>query len=228
MPLIEVSDVFKTYWTGEVEFHALNGVSASFEEGEFTALMGASGSGKSTFMNILGCLDKVTSGRYILQGRDTAGLSRDELAAVRNERIGFVFQAYNLLPRTSAFENVELPLVYRGVAAKERRRRALEALEAVGLGEKRGSYSNQLSGGQQQRVAIARAIAGAAPILLADEPTGNLDTASSLEIMDIFVRLNREMGITVLLVTHEQDIAAYARRVMRFKDGRIVSDERKA
>jgi putative ABC transport system ATP-binding protein len=227
MKVIETENITKIYSAGEVELRALDGVSVSFEKGEMTAIMGPSGSGKSTFMNIIGCLDKPTGGRYLLEGRDVSRLGRDELAAIRNEHIGFVFQAYNLLPRTTAMENVELPLVYRGVGSGERKARVHEALAAVGLSGREGSLPNQLSGGQQQRVAIARAIVNDAPILMADEPTGNLDTHSSQEIMDIFVRLNREKRITVLLVTHEPDIAGYAGRILRFVDGKIVSDVKK-
>lgn len=227
MSLIELRSVSKVYRLGEVDFRALDDVSVSFESGELTALMGPSGSGKSTFMNIAGCLDTPSEGRYLLAGDDVGKLARDGLAEIRNERIGFVFQAFNLLSRTSAIENVELPMVYRGVPAHERRRRATAALEAVGLGDRLASHPGQLSGGQQQRVAIARAMVNEVPIILADEPTGNLDTRSSLEIMDLFTALNRDKGITVILVTHEAGIAAYARRTVRFLDGKIVSDERR-
>ena len=192
--------------------------------GEFVAVMGPSGSGKSTTMNMLGCLDSPTEGRYLLDGRDVARLSGDELAKVRNEKLGFVFQGFNLLPRLSAVDNVALPLVYSGVPSRERSERAREALERVGLGARLKHRPNQMSGGQQQRVAIARALVGRAPLILADEPTGNLDTRTSEEIMDLLVEVNRE-GKTVVLVTHEPDIAAYARRVLHFKDGRLVSDE---
>ncbi|MBI5525541.1 MAG: ABC transporter ATP-binding protein [Deltaproteobacteria bacterium] len=225
MSLIETRGIAKVYALGETGLRALDGVTTSFEQGEFAAIMGPSGSGKSTFMNILGCLDKPTSGAYALDGRDVGRLGRDGLAEIRNDKIGFVFQAFNLLPRTTALENVELPLVYRGTSGRERRRRALAALEAVGLGDRWASLPSQLSGGQQQRVAIARAMVNDARLLLADEPTGNLDTKSSREIMDLFVRLNRDSGITVLVVTHDANVAAYARRVVRFLDGRIVSDE---
>ena len=223
-PLIEVEDLVKVYRTGDVELRALDGVSFSVAHGEFVAVMGPSGSGKSTTMNMLGCLDSPTDGRYLLDGRDVAHLSGDELAKVRNEKLGFVFQGFNLLPRLSAVDNVALPLVYAGVPARERRERAREALERVGLGARLKHRPNQMSGGQQQRVAIARALVGRAPLILADEPTGNLDTRTSEEIMDLLVEVNRE-GKTVVLVTHEPDIAAYARRVLHFKDGRLVSDE---
>ena len=223
-PLIEVEDLVKVYRTGDVELRALDGVSFSVAHGEFVAVMGPSGSGKSTTMNMLGCLDSPTHGRYLLDGRDVACLSGDELARVRNEKLGFVFQGFNLLPRLSALDNVALPLVYSGVPARERRERARDALERVGLGKRLGHRPNQMSGGQQQRVAIARALVGRAPLILADEPTGNLDTRTSEEIMSLLVEVNRE-GKTVVLVTHEPDIAAYARRVLHFKDGRLVSDE---
>ena len=223
-PLIEVEDLVKIYRTGDVELRALDGVSFSVAHGEFVAVMGPSGSGKSTTMNMLGCLDSPTEGRYLLDGRDVARLSGDELARVRNEKLGFVFQGFNLLPRLSAVDNVALPLVYSGVPSRERSERAREALERVGLGARLKHRPNQMSGGQQQRVAIARALVGRAPLILADEPTGNLDTRTSEEIMDLLVEVNRE-GKTVVLVTHEPDIAAYARRVLHFKDGRLVSDE---
>ena len=223
-PLIEVEGLVKVYRTGDVELRALDGVSFSVAHGEFVAVMGPSGSGKSTTMNMLGCLDSPTQGRYLLDGRDVARLSGDELAKVRNEKLGFVFQGFNLLPRLSAVDNVALPLVYSGVPSRERSERAREALERVGLGKRLGHRPNQMSGGQQQRVAIARALVGRAPLILADEPTGNLDTRTSEEIMDLLVEVNRE-GKTVVLVTHEPDIAAYARRVLHFKDGRLVSDE---
>ena len=223
-PLIEVEDLVKVYRTGDVELRALDGVSFSVAHGEFVAVMGPSGSGKSTTMNMLGCLDSPTDGRYLLDGRDVAHLSGDELAKVRNEKLGFVFQGFNLLPRLSAVDNVALPLVYSGVPSRERSERAREALERVGLGARLKHRPNQMSGGQQQRVAIARALVGRAPLILADEPTGNLDTRTSEEIMELLVEVNRE-GKTVVLVTHEPDIAAYARRVLHFKDGRLVSDE---
>jgi putative ABC transport system ATP-binding protein len=224
MALLEVQDVSKVYQLGDVEVRALSNVSLSIDQGEFIAIMGQSGSGKSTFMNILGCLDKPTSGRYLLEGIDVGRMERDELAAIRNEKIGFVFQGFNLLRRTSALENVELPMLYNGIPAKERRQRAAESLKVVGLGGREDHYTNQLSGGQQQRVAIARAIVNQAPIIFADEPTGNLDTKTSVEIMELFVKLNTESKITVILVTHEHDIAKFSRRVIRFLDGKVVGD----
>ena len=225
MKLITAQDISKVYKLGDIDVNALCDVSLGIERGEFIAVMGPSGSGKSTFMNILGCLDKPTSGHYLLEGVDVGGLGRDELAAIRNKKIGFVFQGFNLLPRTSALENVELPMLYNGLAAKERRQRAMEALKTVGLEERANHHPSQLSGGQQQRVAIARALVNDAAIILADEPTGNLDTKTSAEIMELFVRLNKGSEITVILVTHESDIAAYSRRVIRFLDGRVIRDE---
>ena len=225
MPVIAVSNLVKVYRMGDVEVRALNGVSLSIEPGEFVSVIGPSGSGKSTFMHILGCLDRPTSGEYLLDGDDVSRLSRDELATVRNERIGFVFQGFNLLARTSAIDNVELPLLYRiGVRASERHQRAREMLEAVGLADRMGHHPNQMSGGQQQRVAIARSLINRPSIVLADEPTGNLDSRTSIEIMDIFQRLNTENGITVILITHERDIAEYGTRIIRFRDGLVVSD----
>ena len=224
MELIEVEGIAKIYCVGDVEVRALDGVSFTISAGEMLAIMGHSGSGKSTLMNLIGCLDKPTAGRYLLEGVDVGGLSRDALADIRNRKIGFVFQGFNLLPRTSALENVELPMFYSGVPAKERNEVAMEALRTVGLEGREHHHPNQLSGGQQQRVAIARAIVNRAPIILADEPTGNLDTKTSNEIMELFQRLNKESGITVILVTHEPDIALYARRVLRFSDGRIIGD----
>jgi putative ABC transport system ATP-binding protein len=227
MPVISVRELKKTYDLGsDNAVHALRGVNADIEPGEFVAVTGPSGSGKSTFMHILGCLDRPTSGTYELDGRDVSRLSRDELALVRNHKIGFVFQGFNLLPRTSALENVELPLLYSHQHARlsERHRRARAALAAVGLAEREHHHPNQLSGGQQQRVAIARALVNQPSILLADEPTGNLDSRTSVEVMDIFQRLNAERGITVLLITHEHDITEYGTRVVAFRDGRIVSD----
>ncbi|MGE0394235.1 MAG: ABC transporter ATP-binding protein [Vicinamibacterales bacterium] len=223
-PLIAVRDLVKTYHVGEVDVQALRGVTLEVRPGEFVALTGPSGSGKSTFMHMLGCLDRPTSGSYRLNGRDVATLSSRALAGVRNAQIGFVFQGFNLLSRTSAIENVELPLLYSTVKAKERRARAVAALEAVGLGSRMHHHPNQLSGGQQQRVAIARALVNRPTLLLADEPTGNLDSKTSIEVMGIFQTLNREQGITVVLVTHEHDIAEYATRIVAFRDGRVRSD----
>jgi len=227
MLLIEVKEISKVYKIGDVSVNALRSVSLSIKKGDFVAIMGPSGSGKSTFMNILGCLDKPTSGKYLLEGVDVGKFHKDELASIRNKKIGFVFQSFNLLPRTSALENVELPMLYNGISAKERRAKAFAALNAIGLAGREKHYPNQLSGGEQQRVAIARAIVNDAPIILADEPTGNLDTKTSTEIMELFVKLNRESNITIILVTHEPYIAEYSKRVVRFLDGRIVSDEEK-
>jgi len=225
MALIETQGITKTYRLGDIALNALNNVSLSIEKGEFIAIMGPSGSGKSTFMNIVGCLDKLTSGRYLLEGIDVANMNRDELAAIRNKKIGFVFQGFNLLPRTSALENVELPLLYDGLPARERAERSAAALSTVGLAGRETHHSNQLSGGQQQRVAIARALVNNAPIILADEPTGNLDTKTSFEIMELFVRLNKESNITIIVVTHEKDIADFSRRLIFFRDGIVLSDE---
>ena len=227
MAIIEVQELTKIYRLGDIDVPALRDVSLTIDKGEFVAIMGPSGSGKSTFMNILGCLDKPTSGKYLLETIDIKHLTRDELATIRNKKIGFVFQGFNLLPRTSAVENVELPMLYDGIAAKERREKALEALKIVGLEGRGDHHPNQLSGGQQQRVAIARALVNNAPIIFADEPTGNLDTKTSAEIMEIFVKLNTQSNITIILVTHENDIAAYSKRVIKFLDGRVVSDETK-
>jgi len=221
--LIKIDHLAKTYMLGEVEVHALRGVSVGVRKGEFVAIMGASGSGKSTFMNILGCLDKPTKGTYILDGIDVSHLTRDELARIRNHKLGFVFQGFNLLSRTSAIENVELPLLYGDSSMKDREERAVRALNMVGLGDRVHHYPNQLSGGQQQRVAIARALVNDPSIVLADEPTGNLDSRTSVEVMGIFQELN-EKGITVILVTHEPDIAQFAKRHIIFRDGRIKSD----
>ncbi|HDO36317.1 MAG TPA: ABC transporter ATP-binding protein [Nitrospirae bacterium] len=225
MALIEVKEISKVYSLGDIDVNALSNVSTTIEKGEFVAIMGPSGSGKSTFMNILGCLDKPTSGRYLLDGVDVNNLDRDRLASIRNKKIGFVFQTFNLLPRTSALENVELPMLYNGVSAKERKRRAMESLEAVGLAGREKHHPNQLSGGQQQKVAIARALVNNAHLILADEPTGNLDTKAGFEIMELFVRLNTESDITIVVVSHEPAIAAYSRRTIKFLDGRIISDE---
>ena len=227
MSLIDVRDIVKIYTTGDIELRALDGVSFSVEAGEFVSIMGHSGSGKSTMMNVLGCLDVPTSGAYFLDGKEVSALSKDELAGIRNKKIGFVFQGFNLLSRSTALENVELPLIYAGVPAKTRRERAQTALERVGLGDRMKHRPSQMSGGQQQRVAVARALVGSAPIILADEPTGNLDTKTSGEIMDLFVELNGE-GHTLLVVTHEPDIAKYSRRTLLFKDGRLLEDERRA
>ncbi len=227
MALISLDKVTKLYRSGDSEFAALRAVDLTIEPGEFVAITGSSGSGKSTMMNILGCLDTPSSGHYRLDGRDVAGLSRVELAEVRNRTIGFVFQSFNLLPRTSAAENVELPLIYAKVPPAERRRRSLEALERVGLAKRSGHQPSQLSGGQQQRVAIARALVARPPLILADEPTGNLDSATSLDIMQLLSAL-RDSGITIVFVTHEPDIAAFAARKLTMRDGVIVGDERQA
>jgi putative ABC transport system ATP-binding protein len=226
MPLLRVRDLVKTYQVGEVAVRALRGVTLGVDAGEFVAVVGPSGSGKSTFMHILGCLDRPTSGEYWLEDRDVSRLNDDELSTIRNRQIGFVFQGFNLLARTSAVENVELPLLYGAVkvAAGERRRRALAALDAVGLSDRAEHHPNQLSGGQQQRVAIARALLNNPSILFADEPTGNLDSRTSVEVMDIFQRLKEERGITIVLITHEPQVAEYGSRIIAFKDGRILSD----
>ena len=226
--VISIKNLVKTYVVGEVEVRALRGVSLDVKRGEFVAVTGPSGSGKSTLMHILGCLDRPTSGQYLLDGQDVSKMSKDQLAEVRNKKIGFVFQGFNLLSRTTALDNVELPLLYRGgkMRASERHKLAMEALSAVGLGQRADHHPNQLSGGQQQRVAIARALITTPSILLADEPTGNLDTRTSIEVMGIFQRLNMERGITVLLITHEHDIAEYGSRIISCRDGHIVSDSR--
>jgi putative ABC transport system ATP-binding protein len=223
-PLIRVEDLMKTYVLGEDVLNALDGVNLSIDQGEFVAIMGASGSGKSTLMNILGCLDRPTSGSYFLAGRDVARLSPGELAEIRNQLIGFVFQNFNLLPRTSAAENVELPLIYAGVGRAERRRRALDALERMGLSGRVNHHPAQLSGGQQQRVAIARAIVNRPRIIFADEPTGNLDSKTSVGVMAVLQELARD-GLTVIYVTHDAEVASYASRVLVMRDGRLVSDE---
>ena len=225
MGLIETQKLAKLYDVGDEGIHALEDVSVKIDKGEFVAIMGPSGSGKSTFMNIIGCLDQPTAGHYLLDGKEIGGLSRDELAAIRNRKIGFVFQGFNLLSRTSAVENVELPLLYNHVPAKERKKKSLIALKMLGLEGREHHHPNQLSGGQQQRVAIARALVNEAPILMADEPTGNLDTKTSVEIMELLVQLNRDSGTTIILVTHESDIAAFSKRIIRFVDGHVISDE---
>lgn len=224
-PVIQLHDVHKVYHTGEVEVHAVRGVTLEVSQGEFVAIMGASGSGKSTLMNLIGCLDRPTKGRYLLDGVDVSTLDREALADIRNRKIGFVFQGFNLLPRTSALENVELPLLYshEHIPKHERHARAMHALETVGIADRAKAHPNQLSGGQQQRVAIARALVNQPAIVLADEPTGNLDSHTSIEIMGVFQKLNSQ-GITIIMVTHELDIARYAKRNVILRDGRIVSD----
>jgi len=223
-PTIRLENVHKIYDLGEIQVHALRGVSLDIYPGEFVAVMGASGSGKSTLMNIVGCLDRPSRGKYFLDGKDVSGLTKDELAAIRSRKIGFVFQQFNLLPRTSALENVELPTIYAGVPIEERDRRAEEALKRVGLAERADHFPSQLSGGQQQRVAIARALVNSPSLLLADEPTGNLDSRTSVEIMEILQDLNDKHGLTVVIVTHEPDIARYAKRAIEFRDGRLRKD----
>ncbi len=227
-PVIRLEDVRKSYALGDVTVYALRGVDLAIERGEFVAVVGASGSGKSTLMNIVGLLDRPTSGRYLLEGEDVSGFDKDRRAVLRNRKIGFVFQSFNLLPRTSALENVELPLVYNGKAQPPRVRheRALAVLEAVGLGDRAHHTPTQLSGGQQQRVAIARALVTEPEIVLADEPTGNLDSRTSVEIMEILQRLNRERGLTIVLITHERDIAEYGARTVHVRDGRITADHK--
>lgn len=222
--VIEVQHLIKTYQTGDTSFNALNDVSLTVKKGEFVAIMGASGSGKSTFMNQLGCLDKPTSGKYYLDGIDVSTMTSDELAVIRNRKLGFVFQGFNLISRTTALDNVQLPMIYAGVKEEERIERAKAALKVVGLEKRENHMPNQMSGGQQQRVAIARAIVNDAPIILADEPTGNLDTKTSIDVMEFFVNLNEKHGKTIVLVTHEPDIAEYCKRVVKFKDGNIESD----
>jgi putative ABC transport system ATP-binding protein len=222
--VIRLENVHKTYRLGDIDVHALRGISLEVTRGEFVAIMGPSGSGKSTMMNIIGCLDHPSHGRYFLEGLDVSGISRDGLADIRNRYVGFVFQSFNLLPRTSAYENVELPMVYAGTPLEERMARTREALATVGLADKEGNMPNQLSGGQQQRVAIARALVNHPSIILADEPTGALDSRTSIEVMEIFQRLNIEHNLTIVLVTHESHIARFAGRYIRFRDGRIRSD----
>jgi putative ABC transport system ATP-binding protein len=222
--LIDIRDITKVYEMGEEKVHALSGVSVGVERGEYVAIMGPSGSGKSTLMNLIGCLDTPTSGSYILNGKEVARMTDDELAAIRNQEIGFVFQTFNLLPRTSAVQQVELPLVYGGLSRKERRERAIKALHAVGLADRMAHTPNEMSGGQRQRVAIARALINDPSILLADEPTGNLDSQTGAEIMGLFDELNSR-GNTIVLVTHEEDIASHARRIVRLRDGKILADE---
>jgi putative ABC transport system ATP-binding protein len=223
--VISLSDIRRVFIMGDQQFEALKGISFGVTAGEFVAIMGASGSGKSTCMNILGCLDRPTAGAYRLDGLDVGGMDSDQLAAIRNRKLGFVFQGFNLLARTPAVENVELPLVYAGLSSKERREKALAALDQVGLSGKEFNHSSQLSGGQQQRVAIARALVNSPAVILADEPTGNLDSSTTAEIMNLFTNLNRQ-GITIIMVTHEQDVAAYAGRRITFKDGQIMADTR--
>jgi putative ABC transport system ATP-binding protein len=225
MALIETHKLSKLYDLGDEGVHALEDVSVKIEKGEFVAIMGPSGSGKSTFMNIIGCLDQPTAGKYLLDGQEISGLSRDELAGIRNRKIGFVFQGFDLLSRATAVENVELPLLYNHVPAKERKKKSLASLKMLGLEGREYHHPNQLSGGQQQRVAIARALVNEAPILMADEPTGNLDTKTSIEIMEILVQLNRDSGTTIILVTHEPDIATFSKRIIHFVDGHVINDE---
>ena len=225
--IIRLTGVSKTYDTGKIQVQALKPLDLVIQQGEYVAIMGSSGSGKSTLMNILGCLDRPTEGEYLLAGENVSGKSDNELSLIRNKRIGFVFQSFNLIPRTSVLKNVELPMIYARLSAKYREERAKELLEKVGLGQRLDHMPNEISGGQKQRVAIARALANQPPIIFADEPTGNLDSKSSVEIMEIFTKLNREEGTTVVLVTHEPDIAEFADRVLTFRDGCVISDRRK-
>ena len=227
MALIEVKNAIKTYQMGDELFYAMNDISFEIEQGDFVAIMGASGSGKSTCMNMLGTLDKPNSGEYYLDGVDVFSLSPDELSDIRNNKIGFVFQGFNLISRTSAIDNVMMPMIYKGIPEEERYVRAREALKIVGLEKKENNLPSQMSGGQQQRVAIARAIVNDAPLILADEPTGNLDTKTSIDVMEFFVNLNEKLGKTIVLVTHEPDIAEYTKRTLRFKDGKIIEDKRR-
>lgn len=222
--VIHLEKVHKVYHMGDIEVHALRGVSVGIQRGEFVAIMGPSGSGKSTMMNIIGCLDRPSKGHYFLEGVDVSTVNKSGLADIRNQKVGFVFQSFNLVPRTSALENVELPLIYAGVGAKERIRRAKEALADIGLSDRERNMPNQLSGGQQQRVALARALVNNPSLILADEPTGALDTRTSVEVMEIFQRLNEERQMTIVIVTHEPDIAQYAKRIIQFRDGRIHQD----
>ena len=227
MALIEVRNAIKTYQMGDELFYAMNDISFEIEKGDFVAIMGASGSGKSTCMNMLGTLDKPNSGEYYLDGVDVFSLNSDELSDIRNNKIGFVFQGFNLISRTSAIDNVMMPMIYKGIPEEERFERAREALKIVGLDKKENNLPSQMSGGQQQRVAIARAIVNDAPLILADEPTGNLDTKTSIDVMEFFVNLNEKFGKTIVLVTHEPDIAEYTKRTLRFKDGKIIEDKRR-
>ena len=227
MALIEVKNAIKTYQMGDELFYAMNDISFEIEQGDFVAIMGASGSGKSTCMNMLGTLDKPNSGEYYLDGLDVFSLSPDELSDIRNNKIGFVFQGFNLISRTSAIDNVMMPMIYKGIPEEERYERAREALKIVGLEKKENNLPSQMSGGQQQRVAIARAIVNNAPLILADEPTGNLDTKTSVDVMEFFVNLNEKLGKTIVLVTHEPDIAEYTKRTLYFKDGKIIKDIRR-